>query len=401
MRIRRVLVPGVSAVLFAALAFACSARDASESVARVTVRDSAGVQILTYPPGDFSDTISPVPLLTIGQEGEPDYEFFRLGTAASLASGNVVVANGGTHELRFYGPDGEHVRTVGRRGGGPAEFGFLSTLWVRPGDTLAVLDPNRRRVVFFDSAGTLVRGDSYAGDLTDQQPESAGPCVFPGLMGLLGDGARVTSEWGCMMFQGRDGKRPTALPVEIVRPEGRENVDIFTAMWVWERASPANPRDLYSPIPFLGRFVFAIGQDRIYISEGMDLEIKIFDAHGRHVGLLREDTVPPRVTDADRDAYVEEQAATPRPLPADVPFPDRFGSYSELLLSFEGDLWARRYPRPGDEVQYWVVFPQGGQEARRVVMPDLSVRSVRDGRIYGHRSDTLGIQTVIVLDAGH
>jgi len=106
MSIRRILVPGVMPTLCAALALGCSASDAVESSDRATVRDSAGVRIVTYPAGDFSDTISPVPLLTIGQEGEPDYEFFWLNMVVSLGSGNVVVANSGTHELRFYGSDG-------------------------------------------------------------------------------------------------------------------------------------------------------------------------------------------------------------------------------------------------------------------------------------------------------
>ena len=401
MNFRRVLARGVTSTLSATLAFACSAPDARDSPDRVNVSDSAGVRIATYPAEDFADTISPVPSLTIGQEGDLDYEFFRISSVVALSSGNVVVANGGTHELRFYGSDGRYLRTIGRRGGGPAEFGFLSTLWVRPGDTLAVLDPNRRRIVYFDSAGTFVRGESFAGDFTAQSPESTGPCIFPGLTGLLGDGTHVTRGWGCMQFEGRDGRRPTTQSIGIVRPDREDSAGTFTVAWVWERASATDPRESYSMIPFLGVMAQTVGEDRIYISEGTDFEIKIFDSYGHHVGLLREDTVPPRITQDARDAYLAAQSAAGRPHPRDVPFPERFGSYSQLMVSHEGDLWARRSARPEDEFQYWVVFPTGDQGIRRYVMPDITVKSVRAGRVYGYQSDTLGIQTVVVLDGGH
>jgi hypothetical protein len=374
--------------------------DAARSPERVTVRDSAGIRIVTHPAGPFNDTISPVPLLTIGQEGEPEYEFFRLAHVVSLGSGNVVVANGGTHELRLYESDGRYLRTVGRRGGGPAEWGFLSTVWVRTGDTLAVVDPRRRRMVYFDSAGTFVRGESFAGDLGSRSPEGRGPCFFPGLMGLLSDGARLIRGWGCMMFEGRVGRRPTIQSMVLVRPDRRDSIGAFNVGWIWERGPTPDPRDSYSLIPFSGAMRHAVGDDRIYLSEGTEMEIKVFDRYGRHVGILREDTLPPPVTRAHRDTYVSERAASSRPHPGDVPFPDRFGSYFHLILSYEGDLWARRYPRPGDELQHWVVFPARDEPARRLVVPDIRVQSVRDGRIYGYRSDTLGIQTVVVLDAG-
>jgi hypothetical protein len=348
--------------------------------------------------GPFTDTVPPEPFLTIGEEGELDYEFFWIGEVGALASGNVVVANGGTHELRFYDSNGKFIRTVGRQGEGPAEFGFLSTFRMRPGDTIAVFDTRRRRIVLFDSAGTLVRGQSYAQDLTDQSPDGQYPCVFPGLMGVLADGTRVTSGWGCMSFQGTDGKRPSMLPVTLVRDGGKVPVQTFAASWVWERGGTDDLREQMSPIPFIGNLTYAVGPDRLYFSEGTEYEIKIFDGEGRLVGMLREDAVPPEVTDADRQAYVETQAETPRPYREDVPFPSRFGSYSALRLSHEGDLWAQRLTAPGDSLQYWVVFSPDGREVRRVVVPDIRVETIRDGLVYGHRSDSLGIQTVVVLD---
>jgi hypothetical protein len=144
---------------------------ASATPSVVAVADSAGVRIVTHPGGPFLDTVPMEPVLSIGREGDPDYEFFRVQQVSTLASGNIVVANGGTSELRFYGPDGTFVRRAGRQGGGPAEFGFLSTVYLRPGDTLAVMDSRRRRLAYFDSAGTFVRGESFGEGLEAFTPD--------------------------------------------------------------------------------------------------------------------------------------------------------------------------------------------------------------------------------------
>jgi hypothetical protein len=366
----------------------------------VTVRDSAGVEILTYPGGEFADTVREAPVLSIGREGEPDYEFFRIHDVVGLASGGLVVANGGTHELRFYGPDGTHLRTVGDRGDGPEEFGFLSQLRLRTGDTLMVIDTSRRRLVFFDSAGTLIRGESFSQDLTNESPGGSGVCFMPSLVGAFRNGARVTLGWGCLDLRGGEGRRPLRQPIELVAGDGRMVLGTDIAGWIWETGETEDPRNLFAQIPFGGLLRFVAGADRVFLSRGQRYEIEVYDDQGNLIRLLREDAVPPEVTDADRDAYVRERAETPRPHPEGVPFAERFGSYITLLLTPEGDLWARRVARPGEEAQHWVVFPADGGSLRSLVLPDVSVESVRNGKIYATLTDSLGIQTVVVLDAG-
>jgi len=403
-----IVPPRLSALLLCSLVFpfsliplACGPDEAQPS-RLASVRDSAGIRIVTYPSGVFQDTVPREPVLTIGREGDLDYEFFRISSIVGLASGNVVVANGGTYELRFFDKGGRFLRTVGRNGEGPAEFGFLSGVWVRPGDTLVVNDPGRRRLVYFDSAGAFIRGESYAGDL-DNMPgdgEATGPCIFPSLQGLLGEGKRLIHGWGCMQFRGGTGRRPTLLDVDVVGPDGRRNLGAFNVAWVWERGRTDDPRNAYSMIPFQGAMRTAAGADRIYLSQPSEYEIQAYAPDGTLVSLLREDTVPPAVTETDLEMLLAGLPEGRNPFAQDVPLPERFGSYDQLLISHEGDLWARHFRRPGVPNQRWVVFPAGDGDVRRVVLPDLQVESIRDGRIYGRRSDSLGIERVVVLDAG-
>ena len=95
--------------------------------AAFTERDSAGVTIVENVRGSWSEAqswrLSPEPAVDIGVlEGAPEYQLFRVGGALRLDDGRIVVANGGTGELRFYDEAGSYLSASGRKGEGPGEF---------------------------------------------------------------------------------------------------------------------------------------------------------------------------------------------------------------------------------------------------------------------------------------
>jgi hypothetical protein len=107
-----------------------------------TSRDSAGVTIVENRRGAWgrrdSWRLSQTPLLDIGVcEGDPSYELFDAHSSVRLTDGTIVVANGGTQELRWYDATGTFVRSVGRSGGGPGEFTSLDDIALLGGDSVA------------------------------------------------------------------------------------------------------------------------------------------------------------------------------------------------------------------------------------------------------------------------
>lgn len=100
------------------------------------------------PPAEWR--LSERPVLTIGSEGAAETELHRVAGAVRLASGEIAVANEGTSEIRFFGPDGRYLGAFGREGSGPGEFRSMGRL-IRFGDTLAVHDSRTNRL-------TILRG---------------------------------------------------------------------------------------------------------------------------------------------------------------------------------------------------------------------------------------------------
>ncbi|HET9275061.1 MAG TPA: hypothetical protein VFN96_03200 [Gemmatimonadales bacterium] len=98
--------------------------------------------------------LSERPMLTIGADGRPEAEFHQVAGAVRLGSGEIAVANGGSHEIRYFGPDGRYLRTFGREGAGPGEFRSVGRL-IRFGDTLAVHDVRTSRLTILLGATLL------------------------------------------------------------------------------------------------------------------------------------------------------------------------------------------------------------------------------------------------------
>jgi len=117
----------------------CGAERTAQSF--TTVRDSAGVTIVESAMGRWSPgetwRLSADPVLTIGvADGPTDYTRYRLSGALRLATGEIVVANGGTNELRFCDTTGAFLRAVGGARHGAGEYEGLSGVWLLGTDFL-------------------------------------------------------------------------------------------------------------------------------------------------------------------------------------------------------------------------------------------------------------------------
>jgi hypothetical protein len=112
------------------LACACSEQRASLSL--VQVRDSAGISIVeTSQPAWGTErgwTVDAAPFISIGEtDGDDPYLFDRIRGTFRRRDGSIVVADGGTRELREFDSTGRFVGAKGQRGPGPGEFGSIST----------------------------------------------------------------------------------------------------------------------------------------------------------------------------------------------------------------------------------------------------------------------------------
>jgi hypothetical protein len=98
------------------------------------------------------------PVTRIGSlEGEGPSTFGQIIALEIDALGRIYVLDRLAQELRVFGPDGEHIRTIGGEGEGPGEFRGANGLGWGPNGNLWVVDQRLRRFTVLDTSGTLLR----------------------------------------------------------------------------------------------------------------------------------------------------------------------------------------------------------------------------------------------------
>lgn len=112
-----------------------------------TVAGIARVRNLGHPP-----VLLAVPVLRVGSlSGGPD-EFGRIRSLVADADGRIYIADNIAQEIKVFSSAGDHLRTIGRSGAGPAEFADLYSLAWLDGN-LAAMDPRNGRISVLSPEG--------------------------------------------------------------------------------------------------------------------------------------------------------------------------------------------------------------------------------------------------------
>lgn len=149
------------------LAAGCGAGSAPP--ASVERTDSAGVAIVLSRGPDVRLDWTFTPVLTLGGADEGPEAFFRVSrhSIAVGDGGHLYVLDSGNHHVHVFDADGRHLRTMGRKGGGPGEMQLWpNTIRIGADGTVHVYDIGKRGLVRFTPDGSPlpeVRLDALGG----------------------------------------------------------------------------------------------------------------------------------------------------------------------------------------------------------------------------------------------
>lgn len=407
---------GAGCALAAALLLAGCGGERSSPSAGVSVRDSADVEIVTSAVADRPFAVSEV--LRIGVvDGDPDYLFDGIRSVAIASDGSIWVSDSDPR-IRRYSAEGAFITAAGGEGSGPGESprGY-GDVWTA--DSVVVVIPYSADVQVFGGDGAFLGGRSIA------TPE--GRAAYP--MGSVGNGWIFRQE---VTPEGADRRLRTEWVVLAAPLFEGEMTPVLTL--------PGTPRvrtveggvssgAYLDGFPYLG-----VGEDRIYYSDAVGYEVRVFDPTGRLMRIVRRDTDPipvepdlmngieaeleagwPEVSGgAALDATQRDRmlfAAAPSHPPEHLPFLDR------VLPSPDGSIWVRRadqHPNPpalaaaralGYLESFWPerwrsasvfdLFDADGAYRGTARLPvEFSPLAVSGDRIYGTVIDALGVHYV-------
>jgi hypothetical protein len=366
------------------------------------VSDSAGVRIAVSPPPPEATSgwrVDPEPALTLGvAEGDAAFQFNRIIGVIRAEDGAIIVADGGSGEIRWFNADGTHRFTAGGRGDGPGEFQFLRSIAPLPDGGVLAVDASDARVTglspdgeprwswrpraegaFPPLPGFALPGGEYLA-LGESQPEA----WVPGYL-------HHASEQIVYLYEDRESPA-----IEIARLPGRDayfEVDVQAV------------RNHHVPFGRSPRVV-ARGAG-FYQGDGGSWEVRGYDLEGALTEVLRIDRqthpVTPAAIRADREAFLAlvrdpQQLDRFRTVYDNARIPERMPAWNDLVVDAEGYLWIRPYvPALGDQVLRWTVMRPDGLAVAEVTVPGgMHVHWIGTDVLLGTVADEFGVERIQV-----
>lgn len=378
-------------VMAALLSMGC---DRSTGAPVVTRTDSAGVAIVSNG-SDITRLPEVTPELLAEYTLGPDSPLYRISDVHRASPEQLFVFNGSPPEVWLIRGDGTEL--LAAAGEGPGELGGAGTV-TSMGDTTAVWDRARARLLFFGPEGLFVR--AITPDVPRTRRVVSSVSAAPGEEGFL------MTRTGTFGTSAREGAyRDTASSVWIDR-EGvvQATIGPFPGREVFAAGR------LMGPVPFGVETFVALCGDQVAIGLGTDPEIRFFDRDGGLARIVRWAASRSTLTSERVEAFFERSLEdTPpqarpaaRELLADVPLPDQVPAHGPILCSPAGDLWVRGplepelalpgYRPPPTE---WLVLDPGGQAFQRVQVPvGVVPKRIGAGSILGVYFDEYGAESI-------
>jgi hypothetical protein len=391
----------VLAPLLAGFLTACGSNlDAGEGF---SVSDSAGVKVAVSPRSAWASgagwRIDSVPSVEIGVEsGEEPYMLSRVFAALRLPDGRILVSNSASGEIRVFDGSGRFIRSVGRTGNGPGEFGRYSAVrfWRLSDGSFIADDGGNLRVHLFDS--TL----AYARTVRIQSTEDGLRAFF---QGPFSDGSWLTLALVPELRNEPGTYRRSSQKFVRFNADGTPRVALRDVEGRTRFVHQFGSITRFPFVPFTSEPLATVSEDRLWILPGGAAELEERDLDGALMRLVRLGLDVPRTADI-YDAYVSASLASmdstqraqyehfyglTHPMPEQVP------AFQAMLVDAAAHVWLERYRLPGDTVSRWeVVAPDGRWLGTVNAPPRLRVFQVGSDFVLGRHLDSLGVERVRV-----
>jgi len=238
--------------------------------------------------------------LTIGQvEGDDHYMFGEAIAFNTDEKGNFYVTDWRRRRILKYDPAGQYLLTIGREGQGPGEFQNLSPARFDRDEHIYITDISSQRISFFDDSGNYLRqiaipdvfedlfitGKGYFVSTRTIPLEDESGRSFKLVYGMFDDKFKVLTEF---LAQEKGFKLPSGRDAQSI-------VKFFAG--------------ILSSIAYQPRPYYRLGkEDSVYFGYPEKYSMDVYSAEGRKLKSIQRDYEPSRVTEKDKDKFVDQVA---------------------------------------------------------------------------------------------
>ncbi|MFO7981414.1 MAG: 6-bladed beta-propeller [Candidatus Aminicenantes bacterium] len=149
------------------LMFNCAGEKKVESEWNGSVEQENGVRVVNNPEEPFYGNLELVleQDLSIGNEGDNNYLFYRPYGLSLDSQGNIYVMDTGNYRIQKFSSSGEYLQTIGKKGQGPGEFDRMQSFYIDGEDSIYV--SSGMKIQKFNDKGEFVTSIPLASQIYD------------------------------------------------------------------------------------------------------------------------------------------------------------------------------------------------------------------------------------------
>ena len=387
----------------AILLTACGKEKPAEPVA---VSDSSGVHIVTSRVAAWTPAtewkVGGQPTLQIGG-GITDTSVLvgPVVGAFRASDGRVVVADQGTHSLRWFSADGKLLHTSGREGDGPGEFRSMLSL-LELGDSIAVYDGMQQRMSIFDANGTFARMLNITGG--DELPLGLQP------IGRLSTGQWIAKASTTYSMGVASGPARDSMWIWNLKPDGTAGTRLAALFGSDQLIASSNQFLQVMPAPFGRTTTIRLHDGMLWVGTADAYRIDGLDLQGRVITSIRLDRRPAILEPERGKAALDSLRQGPRKGPLaemigraydealeKLALPEFEPPYSTFRIADDSTLWVEHFvTREHTGATRWDVFlPDGHWQGTITLPPGFTPTQIAEREILGVWKDPDGVDHVV------
>jgi hypothetical protein len=314
--------------------------------------------------------------LSIGNEEDENYLFYRAGDIQVDTDGNIYVLDSGNHRLQVFDKDGKYLRTIGKRGQGPGEFNAPSSLQLDDETgNIFVKDNMLRKIIIFEKQGKYIDKDILLVEfLIDFCLDSDG-CIW-GKFTLPGIDTRSIKK---ITLTGKVEKTLVEIPYYVNRILLSSSKVGNTKYGEGIFFNHGYEDDLF--LSQVDNHTFIYGHSKKY-------ELVAVDKSGKTLFKIRKDEPPIKITKSERDRIINRIKGNIMKQGHYVPdvslkFPDYMAYFYSITTDDRSQIYVRKNPvsRESNTIHEYDVFNKEGRYIYKINLnhyPDV----IRNGYLY-------------------
>jgi len=335
--------------------------------ARIEKKD--GLTIVYNPKEPVKKAGSPSALvlsqeLCIGDRTDDEnYMFSTIGGVMVDVEEDIIVIDEKEVVIKVFDKNGKHLRTFGKRGGGPGEFNTAARISLKGGKDIVVLDRGNNRLSYYSKEGQCLKEiplGKYS-SLSRAKPDSKG-FIYADTMTVDGD---------------------TGI-YEIKRFDPELNmIEILARSELVRRFPEVNPVSVW--------FMYMVREDDSFVwGWNTKYELTIHDPDGKPVKKIVKEYNPVKITKDEQEKIMEERfQGLEIPSTIKIVFPKSYPPFYYFICDDVGRIYVRtqRENKQGD--LKWDVFDDEGIYILSFFLPQAELLyCIRNNKLYSFINDS-------------